>query len=43
MTEQRQTSPVQEESLDEVIVPARLHHVNLKAYSLRRCAISIQR
>jgi 2-polyprenyl-6-methoxyphenol hydroxylase-like FAD-dependent oxidoreductase/catechol 2,3-dioxygenase-like lactoylglutathione lyase family enzyme len=32
MTEQRQTSPVQEESLDEVIVPARLHHVNLKAY-----------
>src|SRR5262249_23678717 len=32
MTEQRQTSPVQEESLDEVIVPARLHHINLKAY-----------
>ena len=32
MTEQRQTSPVQEDSLDEVIVPARLHHVNLKAY-----------
>ncbi len=32
MTEQRQTSPVQEGSIDEVIVPARLHHVNLKAY-----------
>jgi 2-polyprenyl-6-methoxyphenol hydroxylase-like FAD-dependent oxidoreductase/catechol 2,3-dioxygenase-like lactoylglutathione lyase family enzyme len=32
MKEQRQTSQVQEESLDEVIVPARLHHVNLKAY-----------
>jgi catechol 2,3-dioxygenase-like lactoylglutathione lyase family enzyme len=32
MKEQRQTSPVQENSLDEVIVPARLHHVNLKAY-----------
>jgi len=32
MTEQYQTSPVQEEFLDEVIVPARLHHVNLKAY-----------
>jgi 2-polyprenyl-6-methoxyphenol hydroxylase-like FAD-dependent oxidoreductase/catechol 2,3-dioxygenase-like lactoylglutathione lyase family enzyme len=32
MTEQRQTSPGQEDSLEEVIVPARLHHVNLKAY-----------
>lgn len=32
MTEQRQTNPVQEEPLDEVIIPARLHHVNLKAY-----------
>ena len=32
MTEQPQTSPGQEMSLDEVIVPARLHHVNLKAY-----------
>lgn len=32
MTEQRQMNPVQEESLEEVIVPARLHHVNLKAY-----------
>jgi len=31
-TEQRQTNPVQEGSLDEVIIPARLHHVNLKAY-----------
>jgi len=31
-TEQRKTSPMQEGSLDEVIVPARLHHVNLKAY-----------
>ena len=32
MTEQRQTSPVQEDATDEMIVPARLHHVNLKAY-----------
>ncbi|GHO58650.1 bifunctional 3-(3-hydroxy-phenyl)propionate/3-hydroxycinnamic acid hydroxylase [Ktedonobacter robiniae] len=32
MAEQRQTSPEQEGSLNEVIVPARLHHVNLKAY-----------
>jgi catechol 2,3-dioxygenase-like lactoylglutathione lyase family enzyme len=32
MTEQRQSNPVQEGFLDEVIVPARLHHVNLKAY-----------
>ncbi len=32
MTEQRKTSPVQEGSLEEVIIPARLHHVNLKAY-----------
>lgn len=31
-TEQRQTSPMQESSREEVIVPARLHHVNLKAY-----------
>ena len=31
-TEQRQTSPVQEDSREEVIIPARLHHVNLKAY-----------
>ena len=32
MTEQQQTSPVQDGSSDEVIVLARLHHVNLKAY-----------
>lgn len=32
MTEQHQTSPGQEVSPDEVIIPARLHHVNLKAY-----------
>jgi catechol 2,3-dioxygenase-like lactoylglutathione lyase family enzyme len=32
MTEQRQTSAGQEGSLGKVIVPARLHHVNLKAY-----------
>jgi catechol 2,3-dioxygenase-like lactoylglutathione lyase family enzyme len=32
MTEQHPTSPVQEDSLNEVIVPARLHHINLKAY-----------
>jgi catechol 2,3-dioxygenase-like lactoylglutathione lyase family enzyme len=31
-TEQHQTSPVQGGALEEVIVPARLHHVNLKAY-----------
>jgi catechol 2,3-dioxygenase-like lactoylglutathione lyase family enzyme len=31
-TEQQQTNPAQEASIDEVIIPARLHHVNLKAY-----------
>ena len=31
-TEQQQTSPAQETSIEEVIIPARLHHVNLKAY-----------
>ncbi len=31
-TEQRETSPEQEGSQEEVIIPARLHHVNLKAY-----------
>jgi 2-polyprenyl-6-methoxyphenol hydroxylase-like FAD-dependent oxidoreductase/catechol 2,3-dioxygenase-like lactoylglutathione lyase family enzyme len=31
-TEQRQPSPMQEGSREEVIRPARLHHVNLKAY-----------
>jgi catechol 2,3-dioxygenase-like lactoylglutathione lyase family enzyme len=32
MTEQNQTKQMPEETLEEVIVPARLHHVNLKAY-----------
>jgi catechol 2,3-dioxygenase-like lactoylglutathione lyase family enzyme len=31
-TEQQQTNPAQEASNEEVIIPARLHHVNLKAY-----------
>ncbi|GEM_PF-14743 len=31
-TEQRQTNPEQEVSMEEVIIPARFHHVNLKAY-----------
>ncbi|HWZ20146.1 MAG TPA: VOC family protein [Ktedonobacteraceae bacterium] len=31
-TEHQQTNPAQERSREEVIIPARLHHVNLKAY-----------
>ena len=32
-TEQRQTSSAQDASTEEVIIPARFHHVNLKAYN----------
>ena len=31
-TEQRQTGPAQDASIEEVIIPVRFHHVNLKAY-----------